>query len=99
MKGLNCRSGDLAITIRAELPENLGNIVRIVGARGFERWWGFKTPIFTWEVETVEGGRLIYQHADGSREYTTTGLVPDAFLKPIAPTWKSQAKAEECYVS
>jgi hypothetical protein len=100
MQALNCRLGDLAITIKAELPENLGNIVRVTGVRGIEEWWGFKTPIFIWEVETVQGVRLVYEHADGRREYASVGLIPDVFLKPIAPTYRSRREQrEECYVS
>ncbi len=99
MRALNCRLGDLAVTIRAELPENLGTIVRVVGIRGMKKWWGFKTPIFVWDVETVEGGRLVYEDANGRREFTNAGMVPDTFLKPIGPTWNSLAKPEECYVS
>jgi hypothetical protein len=52
MKALNCRLGDLALTVTAELPENLGNIVRI------------------------------------------GGLVPDAFLKPLAPHKGTEDQAE-----
>lgn len=94
MNALNCRLGDLAVTIRAELPENLGNLVRIVGNHGHDKWWGFEEPIHLWEVEVVEGGRLIYEYDDGSRESVTRGLAPDAFLKPIAPA-KTDSKTRQ----
>ena len=99
MSTLNCRLGDLAIAVRAELPENLGAFVRIVGVRGLGRWWGHKTPIFLWEVEAIEGCRLVYEHANGEREHKTTGLIPDAFLKPLAPTWVAQSAEEKVHVS
>ncbi len=100
MQALNCRLGDLAITIKAELPENLGTIVRVIGVRGIEEWWGFKTPIFIWEVESVQGGRLVYEHADGRREHASVGLAPDVFLKPIASIYRSpREQREECYAS
>ncbi|MFZ9958715.1 MAG: hypothetical protein ACO3E7_08840 [Burkholderiaceae bacterium] len=85
MNGLNCRVGDLAVTIKAELPENLGSIVRIVGFLGAKKWYGFKAPTPLWEVEAVEGCRLVYEYEGGEREYTTEGHIPDAFLKPITP--------------
>ena len=96
MSILNCRLGDLAVTVRAEIPENLGNIVRIVGYHGKSTWYGFKDPIHLWEIEVAEGGRLVYEYDDGTREYETRGLAPDVFLKPIAPLW--QAKREEDHV-
>lgn len=94
MNGLNCRLGDLAVTIKAELPENLGSIVRVVGFLGAKRWYGFKEPTPLWEVEVVEGGRLTYEYDDGEREHTTKGQVPDAFLKPITPHKKTEETEE-----
>jgi hypothetical protein len=99
MSNLNCKVGDLAVTVRAELPENLGNIVRIVGCHGKSTWYGFKGPIHLWEVEVVEGGRLVYEYDDGIREYETRGLAPDAFLKPLAPISADAAEEEACDVS
>ena len=34
MRKLNCKSGDLAITVRAEVPQNLGRVVHIVKSLG-----------------------------------------------------------------
>jgi hypothetical protein len=98
MKALNCRLGDLAVTVTAELPENLGNIVRIVGNHGEDTWFGFKGPIHIWEIEVVEGGRLVYEYDDGTREYETRGLAPDAFLKPIAPLWQAEQEVDHACV-
>jgi hypothetical protein len=85
MKALNCRLGDLAITIKAALPENVGSVVRIVGNKGKGKWWGFKRTTHIWEIETLDGRYLIYEYKDGTREHKTRGLAPDCFLKPIAP--------------
>ncbi len=85
MHGLNCRLGDLAVTVKAAIPENLGNMVRVVGFLGDQKWHGFKEPTPIWEVEVVEGSRLVYQYDGGERFYATQGHIPDAFLKPIAP--------------
>ena len=99
MSTLNCRLGDLAVTVRAALPENLGNIVRIVGYHGKSTWYGFKDPIHLWEIEVAEGGCLVYEYDDGTREYETRGLAPDAFLKPIAPKNTSETEKEALYAN
>jgi hypothetical protein len=98
MNALNCRLGDVAITVKAEIPENLGNIVRIVGNHGEDSWFGFSSPVHLWEIETVEGGQLVYEYDDGSREYLTQGLAPDAFLKPIAPLWQAEEEGNHVCV-
>ncbi len=100
MSALNCRLGDLAVTVKAEIPENLGNIVRIVGFLGIKRWYGFKEPTPLWEVAVVEGGRLVYDCEGRDRWYATEGQIPDAFLKPIAPRRQSQERElEVCHES
>jgi hypothetical protein len=38
---LNCRPGDLAISVNTELPENEGTIVRVVRAHVNEPAWDF----------------------------------------------------------
>ena len=40
MSKLNCSIGDLAITVKANLPANLDNIVRIIGSQGLQDWVG-----------------------------------------------------------
>jgi hypothetical protein len=95
MSALNCRLGDLAVTVKAEIPENIGNIVRIVGFFGVKRWFGFKEPIPLWEVEAVAGGRLVYEYEGGVRAYRSQGQIPDAFLKPITPLKQAEEKELE----
>ena len=51
--------GRLGSHREAKLPKNLGSIVRIVWFLGVKKWCGFKEPTPLWEVEVVEGGRLI----------------------------------------
>jgi len=36
-----CKVGDLAITVNAYNPENIGKIVKIVGVVGLIEWYGF----------------------------------------------------------
>jgi hypothetical protein len=41
MSKLNCKVGDLAITVRSEVPQNLGRIVHIIKPLGVEPWSSF----------------------------------------------------------
>ena len=49
---MNCKIGDLAITVTSELPENLGKLVKIVGAKGLSWWSDFPEPLFLWRVQS-----------------------------------------------
>jgi len=84
---LNCTVGDLAITVRCANPKNLGNIVRVISAVGFEEWDSHNEPIYTWNVEiATEHGFLYYQYA-GEEEYKPfkSGPAPDAYLRRLTP--------------
>ena len=83
---LNCRVGDLAITVEAELTENIGNIVRIVAAGGYREWSDFVQPLFVWQVEALGPEcPLHYQVGLAPIDAKMTGQVPDMFLRPIRP--------------
>jgi len=99
MSTLNCRLGDLAVTVRAALPENLGNLVWVIGLHGVDDWWGFDAPTHLWEVQAIEGAYLTYEFGDGSRVYRETGLLPDSFLKPIAPKAVSETDKEALHAA
>ena len=47
MSQLFCKVGDLAVTVEAELPINLGNVVKIVSAAGHKKFSSYK-QIFLW---------------------------------------------------
>jgi hypothetical protein len=80
-----CKVGDLAITVNAYNPENIGKIVRIIGASGFIEWFGFDEPIWVWTVQT-EGSDLTYQYGKSPKKrYQNQGEVPDVYLRPINP--------------
>jgi len=74
MKTLNCRLGDISITFKAAIPENIGKIVRIVGWHGDDRWWGFDEHTHLWEIEAFEGCYLTYEYENGRIEHVTHGL-------------------------
>ncbi len=65
MSKLNCSIGDLAITVKANLPANLGNIVRIIGSQGLQEWVGQDEPLYTWDVEVVGEDRYLHYQCDG----------------------------------
>ena len=85
MSQLNCEVGDLAITVKCSLPENLGNIVRVVSAIGMKKWSPSESPLFTWQVEiATEHGWLAYEYETYS-ETLKSGPVPDQCLRRITP--------------
>ena len=65
MNKLNCSIGDLAITVKANLPANLGNIVRIIGSQGLQEWEGQDEPLYTWDVQIVGEDRYLHYDCDG----------------------------------
>ena len=85
MSQLFCKVGDLAVTVEAELPINLGNVVKIIGAVGYDKFSSYK-KIFLWHVEVASVQRpLIYEYPDGRVEQCATGRIPDHYLRPIRP--------------
>jgi hypothetical protein len=85
MAKLNCGVGDLAITVRCNFPESLGNIVRIISAEGFQEWQGHDKLLYTWNVDVAtEDGYLYYQGEDGLEPYKS-GPVPDSYLRRLTP--------------
>lgn len=83
---MNCRIGDLAIAVEAELPENIGKLVRIVGKKGLSPWSNFEEPLHLWIVEALGPEcPLVYDYGRGDRICELRGLVPDIFLRPIRP--------------
>jgi len=86
MSQLFCKMGDLAVTVEAELPINIGNVVKIVGVSGYRNWSSFGSKIFLWKVEVASPERpLVYENPDKSIERALSGLVPDHYLRPIRP--------------
>ena len=82
---LNCAVGDLAITVNCKIPQNLGNIVRIISSGGFQEWQGYSELLYTWNVEVAtEGGALFYEVEDGIEAYTS-GPAPDIYLRRLTP--------------
>lgn len=83
MRALNCRVGDIAITVRCEVKANLGKMVRIIGEHGLDEWSDFDEPLFLWKIESIGNRRLRYDLPNGKVSYCRKGLAPDIFLRPI----------------
>ena len=80
---MNCRPGDLAISINTRWPENIGLIVRVVRQHiNSPEWYYGETPAWwcvceqpmTWRF--IASGRVVKAHE---------GPIPDASLRPIRP--------------
>lgn len=85
MSKLNCSVGDLAITVFCNLPENVGNIVRIKSGLGFIKWGPKREPLYSWDVEVAtEHGWLAYEYS-GYFQSSKCGPVPDKYLRRITP--------------
>ncbi|MEY3814909.1 MAG: hypothetical protein RJA18_1374 [Pseudomonadota bacterium] len=61
MAKLNCRVGDLAITVRSNIPDNVGLVVRIVDICMYlDEWKDLEGPVHIWDVDLVcEDSRLV----------------------------------------
>jgi len=81
---LNCSVGDLAVTVKCEIPENLGRIVRVVASNGIEYWSDYG-PLHTWEVQTLSQSDTLTYIIKGKICFKSQGPVPDAFLRPLRP--------------
>lgn len=86
MSKLHCKVGDLAITVRAEVPQNLGSIVHIIKPLGLQDWSEFG-QVHMWWVECLPNSpyQLHYLHSDGTLQKKRQGPVPDVLLRPIVP--------------
>ena len=86
MQTLNCKIGDLAIVVNTELPENLGQIVEVLGLpqSGPLDMTGHG---HLWHVRTVSGREtLVYRfnYEGGRTEKYAEGPVPDHCLRPVS---------------
>ena len=85
MLKVNCRIGDLAITVQAYNPENIGKIVRIIGSKGIGPWPDLEGVQQIWLVESVTSGVTLKYTINDVPSYEMKGDAPDCFLKPIRP--------------
>ena len=80
MRKLNCRPGDLAITVEAFNPINIGSIVRVLHKHHNQSALSVEPDDFLWYVEAAQyltyskGEKLIRRKR---------GAAPDSYLRPI----------------
>ena len=84
MTKLNCKVGDLAITVNTELWMNQGFIVRVIEWIGMMEWSNFGL-IPVWRVEPVNEFQFLYYKSGDWTEALEVGPVPDRCLRPITP--------------
>lgn len=81
---MNCSVGDLAVVVKAELIENIGTIVRVLGQGGMTMWSDFDDEVYVWMVESTHPERpLVYRYGWGEPVNQASGWVPDCYLRPI----------------
>jgi hypothetical protein len=72
---MNCKPGDLALVIRAELPENIGIVVEVV-----ERCELFGEGYWLCRARTPRATLNGFGHV----VVADSGSVPDSWLRPIS---------------
>ena len=80
MRKLNCRPGDLAITVEAFNPINIGNIVRVLHKHHNQSALSVEPDDFLWYVEAAH-----YLTYSRGLKFTRRkrGAAPDSYLRPI----------------
>ena len=85
LTALNCKAGDLAIVVATELPENMGQIVEVLGLPTGK-------PItltgkgHVWHVRAVSGRATLVYRFNAEMTYAEygEGPVPDRCLRPVS---------------
>ena len=85
MSQLNCKVGDLAIVVNTELPQNLGQIVEVLGAPT-SKPLTLNGRGHIWRVRTVSGRKTLTYlfHKSGQRKQYAVGPAPDRCLRPVS---------------
>jgi hypothetical protein len=77
---LRCKPGDLAVVIYADIPSNVGKIVRVVKASQRDGVLSFPNSKPSWLVQSAH---TMTWYIGKKRYRRKTGPVPDAQLQPI----------------
>ena len=76
---LNCRPGDLAITVNTQLPDNEGTIVRVVHRHVNSAGWDWGDVPAWW----CESDELLHWKRGEMRFSGHEAAIPDRVLRPI----------------
>ena len=80
MRKLNCRPGDLAITVDAYNPVNIGSIVRVLHKHHNQSALSVEPDDFLWYVEAAH----YLTYSKGEKVFRRKrGAAPDSYLRPI----------------
>jgi hypothetical protein len=90
MLNINCRVGDLAITVQAYNSDNIGKIVRIIRSKGIGPWPDLVGPQQIWEIESATPGVALIYSINDVPFLAQEGEAPDCFLRPIRPSSAEQ---------
>jgi hypothetical protein len=97
MQKLNCKIGDLAIVVKADVPQNLGHIVEVVGLPT-HRSPDLSRYGHVWRVRTA-GRRptlhYLYQKEGGRIRKAAQGPVPDCCLRPLTGLSEGDADSNQ----
>lgn len=95
MQKLNCKVGDLAIVVSAKLPQNLGQIVEVIGPQTGKPF-ALTEPGHVWQVRGVSGRASLYYMFDKDRRVVqhVEGPVPDCRLRPVSGICPADANAD-----
>lgn len=74
---MNCKPGDLAVIVRAELPENIGLLVHVQNA-GTEGEFGWE-----WLIYSDKPTRSVWISTGMEAYPSCDAFMPDAWLRPI----------------
>jgi hypothetical protein len=86
MTALNCKVGDLAIVVNTELPQNLGQIVEVLGIQT-GRPLVLSGHGHIWHVRAVSGRKtLVYRFNEVVIRFVehAEGPAPDRCLRPVS---------------
>ena len=86
MLKVNCKVGDLAITVKAYNPGNIGKIVRIISSKGIGPWPDLVGPQQIWDIEPATPGVSLIYSIEDVPFLAQVGEALDCFLRPIRPT-------------
>ena len=80
MRKLNCRPGDLAITVEAFNPINIGSIVRVLHKHHNQSALSVEPDDFLWYVEAAH----YLTYSKGEKVFRRKrGAAPDSYLRAI----------------
>ena len=88
---LNCKIGDLAIVVSTELPQNVGQIVEVLGLQNDT--FDLSGQGHIWHVRTVSGRSTLHYRRNrlgGRIDQMAEGPAPDRCLRPVSGLARTQ---------